>query len=225
MGGMSSAFRFPRRPPQVPTPVLPEPERSGRGKRTASTRTPTPVGGGRRLPRGFRQPALEMTLPSDLGRRPTSADVELRKGFDGRTLPQMVEAAFARLKSPLAGGQRAALGPLLAQNAKAFTLEVNNAFVPGSAVHLRFSAADGAQVAVVGTASATHPTLLEVVREGREPTYLLRDSRGGFQPLARMGHPIAFRAELHWEPDGVKVTYPAWQPPALSASDLSAFEG
>lgn len=176
------------------------------------------------LPRGFTSPRVHLDIPKNLGRPPNSDDIQVVRGFDGLTPGEAVAKIAANLGDPVHSSNRAFVDDTIRSSHKAFTVAVNNAFIPGSPVHNRFHQMRS-PVAIVGTMSAVHPTLIEVRHQPDKPTYYTRDG-ANLQRIDDMRYPIILRADLLWQPaPGVRVTHPQWRAPVLSDVTGTVIEG
>ena len=182
------------RPPLVPTP---------------------PVVDDPRLPgKRFVTPSLVLVVPDGLGRAPTSDDVEVRQGFDGRTPDEAVAVARRGCTSTVHPRNEAFVEKTLRDNHKAFTLAVNNAFIPNAPFQQLVTQFPGAKLTVVGTMSSLNPVLVKVEQPNQEPVYLSRQS-GTYQPIAPMSYPVVMQAVIRQTPPGVALSYPKWSAPQL----------
>src|SRR5687767_214452 len=82
-----------------------------------------------RLPAGYRRPEFHMIVAETQGRPPTSSDVRIRLGFDGRNPAQALEQVLENAASPIHPHNQSFVTRTVQANHKAFTIAVNNAFV------------------------------------------------------------------------------------------------
>lgn len=171
-------------------------------------------------PAGFDPPTLvRLMIPDGLGRPPTSDDVTVEAGFDGKSPDEVVAIVRGRLTNVVHSSNERFVEQTIRDNHKAFTIAVNNLFAPGSppATFAESLAAD--ELVLLGTMSAVRPTILVAVRAG-VTTHYARGESGRYEPIDPPRYPVVIRARLrlatHAAGPGVRVFYPAWSAKVLS---------
>jgi hypothetical protein len=180
----------------------------------------------------FAQPTLALfEIPDNLGRPPTSQDVSVIKGFDGRTPADVERIVRKNLTNAIHPQNERFVTDTIRQTHKAFTIGLGNFFVAGSpgATFLR-TQTGGATVTLLGTASALNPSILEVDRAGKK-TYFVPGS-GAYAPLQAsmltptgIRYPILMRSTIRETPAGVRLSYPTWSASVLLAPTSTIVEG
>jgi len=174
---------------------------------------------------GFDVPALRLSVPDNLGHPPTSADVVVEAGFDGKTPDEVVAIVRGRITNVVDPSNERFVEATIRDNHKAFTLAVNNMFAPGSP-HAAFASALGAtSLTMLGTMSSVTPTILRAETNGTT-TYYARGGSGRYEALATPPkYPVIMRAKLSLGgPGGVRVFYPAWSAKVLAGPTASIVE-
>lgn len=174
---------------------------------------------------GFDPPtAARLSVPDGLGRPPTSNDVTVEAGFDGRSPDEVTAIVRARITNEVDRGNERFVDETIRATHKAFTIAVGNLFAPGSPpeASVRAIGADG--LTMLGTMSAVRPTILVAVKDGRE-SYYARGDAGRYEPIDPPRYPVIMRARVRLEPQGVRVFYPAWSAKVLEGPTTVISEG
>ena len=181
---------------------------------------------------GFDPPTLaRISVPPNLGRQPTSNDVDVEAGFDGKAAAEAAILVRGRLTNTVDASNERFVGRTIADDHKAFTLAIGNLFAQGSP-HAAFAKALGAdKLTLLGTMSAVHPTILVAEKAG-VTSYYARGASGGYEPLATPHYPVIMRARIRLETgaaddpgQGVRVFYPAWSAKVLEGPTTVIIEG
>jgi hypothetical protein len=171
-------------------------------------------------------------VPEGLGRPPTSADVQVRRGFDGKTVDEATALMRANLTTPLYPANEGFVAETLRATYRAVTLGTGNFLVP-DAPPARFlqTLEPGARVTLLGTMSALQPAILEV-EDSAGKSYFKRGSNGYeaveaalITNTGALFYPVVMRSEIRLQPQGVRTTYPAWSAKALSGPTMTVVEG
>lgn len=185
---------------------------------TTAAKAPKPI----QVSKVFVAPTFEMSIPDNLGRPPTSNDVIIKKGFDGRSVDQFVDVVRGQFK-PSASGKK--LDPAndrlvrdtLSNTFKAFTIGVNNAYNPKSPISQLAARYPGAKLTVLGTMSQVNPYVVRIDRLN-QPPLLFTKSASGFTPIATNPYQVVVQAEIQTMPtNGIRMGYPVWQAKNLEA--------
>ncbi len=181
---------------------------------------------------GFDPPTLaKISVPSNLGRPPTSNDVTVEAGFDGKLAAEAAILVRGRLTNTVDSTNETFVKRTIADNHKAFTLAVGNFFAQGSP-HATFAKALGAdKLTLLGTMSAVRPTILVAEKAGAT-TYYARGASGRYEPIDPPKYPVIMRARIRLETgaagdpgQGVRVFYPAWSAKVLTGPTTTIIEG
>jgi hypothetical protein len=172
-------------------------------------------------------------IPDNLGRPPTSSDVRVAKGFDGKT-PAKAEAIVRKNLTTMVHPQNERfVSETIQQCHKAFTIGLGNFFAVGSpgARFLEQQTAAGGTLTLLGTASLVNPSVLELDRFGRKAYFV--PGPGGYVPLQAsavadtgiLRYPVLMRSVLRPTPAGIRLSYPKWSASVLSAPTTTITEG
>jgi hypothetical protein len=181
---------------------------------------------------GFDAPTLaKISVPSNLGRPPTSNDVTVEAGFDGKAAAEAAILVRGRLTNTVDASNESFVKRTIADNHKAFTLAVGNLFADGSP-HATFAKGLGAdKLTLLGTMSAVHPTILVAEKAGAT-AYYARGASGRYEPIDPPKYPVIMRARIRLatgaasDPgQGVRVFYPAWSAKVLTGPTTTIIEG
>lgn len=182
---------------------------------------------------GFDAPTLaKLSVPPGLGRPPTSNDVTVEAGFDGKSAAEAAVIVRGRLTNVVDSQNESFVKRTIADNHKAFTIAVGNFFAQGSP-HATFAKGLGAdKLTLLGTMSALNPTILVAEKAG-VTSYYARGTSGRYEALPTPPkYPVIMRARIRLETgaagdpgQGVRVFYPAWSAKVLSAPTTTIIEG
>ena len=178
---------------------------------------------------GFDAPTqARLAYPDNLGRPPTSADITVEAGFDGKSPAEVGTVVRGRLMNTVDSSNERFVAQTIADTHKAFTIAVGNMFAQGSP-HARFASSLGAEsLTMLGTMSALKPTILVAVKDGRT-TYYARGASGSYEAIETPRYPIIMRARIQLgteaKPQGVRLFYPAWSAKVLTGPTTTIYEG
>jgi hypothetical protein len=174
---------------------------------------------------------VRITVPPNLGRPPTSNDVGIEAGFDGKSPTEVTAIVRSRLTNTIDRSNDRFVSQTIASTHKAFTIAVNNFFGPVSPPRILAVNLNPDRMTVLGTMSALHPTYLVAEKAG-VTTYYTRGDDGAYQAVPTPNYPVIMRARIqcvslgaHPAPFGVRVFYPAWSAKVLAAPTGSVSEG
>jgi hypothetical protein len=168
---------------------------------------------------GLIAPTLaDIEIPPNLGRPPTSADVKVLHGFDGKTPDEVAALVRADITNAVDPSNESFVHRTAVQTFTLFTIAVNNVFVAGSppATFVAGLVHGGARLTMLGTPSWDDPTVLMAETAGAAPRYYALAEHGVYQPMPSMPYPVLMQTPLRLDPAGVRVTYPAWSAPVLA---------
>jgi len=181
---------------------------------------------------GFDPPTLaKISVPPNLGRPPTSNDVTVEAGFDGKAAAEALILVRGRLTNTVDSSNESFVKRTIADNNKAFTLAVGNFFAQGSP-HATFAKALGAdKLTLLGTMSSVRPTILVAEKAG-VTTHYARGGSGRYEPIDAPKYPVIMRARIRLETggaddpgQGVRIFYPAWSAKVLTGPTTTIIEG
>jgi hypothetical protein len=181
---------------------------------------------------GFDAPLLaKLSVPSNLGRPPTSNDVTVEAGFDGKPAAEAAILVRSRLTNTVDSSNERFVAQTIKDNHKAFTIAVGNMFAAGSP-HALFVRSLGAEkLTLLGTMSSLNPTILLAEKAGTK-AYYARGAGGRYEPIETPKYPVIMRAQIRLAtsaPDdpgqGVRVFYPAWSARQLIGPTTVITEG
>ncbi|MGI5860899.1 MAG: hypothetical protein ACOX6T_02460 [Myxococcales bacterium] len=172
----------------------------------------------------FVEPRFELYFPDNLGRRPTSADIKVRKGLDGRSPEQMLEVVLGKSTGRIHESNKRLVESTILDVHKAFTIGVNNAFCQGSPLQRLAQQYPGANITLLGTLSAITPTVVKIEQPGKEPLYFQRGGTG-FLQMGKQPYQVIMQAALRLSPPGVQLGYPAWGQANLAGPTSFVIEG
>ncbi len=175
---------------------------------------------------GFEPPMQsKLLVPSNLGRPPTSEDVTVETGFDGRSPAEVETLVRGRLTNTVDPARERFVGETIRGTQKSFTIAISNLFASSSR-DVQFLAGLGAnEVTVLGVASHVNRTFLVVSVSG-SPAYYVRGPTGAYvsTPVPKYSPLMRARVRLGGQP-GVRIFYPSWSSPRLAAYDVEIIEG
>lgn len=174
---------------------------------------------------GFDPPTLgRLSIPDNLGRPPTSNDVTVEAGFDGKSPDEAIAIVRSRITNEIDASNERFVTQTIRDTHKAFTIAVGNLFASGSP-HATFARSLGADsLTMTGTMSALNPTILVAEKAGTK-TYYARGASGRYEAIPAPKYPVIMRARVQLEPQGVRVFYPAWSAKVLSGPTTVITEG
>jgi hypothetical protein len=181
---------------------------------------------------GFDPPTLaKISVPPNLGRPPTSNDVTVEAGFDGKPAAEAAILVRGRLTNTVDSSNEGFVRRTIADNHKAFTLAVGNFFAQGSPPATFAKALGAEKLTLLGTMSAVRPTIL-LAEKGGVKTYYARGAGGAYEAIAAPKYPVIMRARIRLatgaanDPgQGVRVFYPAWSAKVLTGPTTTIIEG
>lgn len=183
---------------------------------------------------GFDPPTLaKISVPSNLGRPPTSNDVTVEAGFDGKPAAEAAAIIRGRLTNTVDPSNERFLSQTIKDNHKACTIATGNYFVPGSP-HARFidtaTTLGAVKLTLLCTVSAVNPTVLVSETAAGVKTYWVKGANG-FETIAAPKYPVIIRTQLRFptgadgDPgQGVRVFYPAWSAKVLAGPTSTVIE-
>jgi len=181
---------------------------------------------------GFDPPTLaKIALPPNLGRPPTSNDVTVEAGFDGKTPAEVLAIVRGRLTNTVDPSNERFVDSTITANHKAFTIAVGNFLIPSSPNGRLLASLRGLgakKFTLLGTMSAIKPTIIETEDANGIKSYWSRGDTGQFGRIDKPSYPVIMRARLRIdgpEGQGVRVFYPAWSAKVLTGPTTVVIEG
>jgi hypothetical protein len=184
---------------------------------------------------GFDPPTLaKISVPPNLGRPPTSNDVTVEAGFDGKPAAEAAILIRGRLTNTVDSSNERFITQTIKDNHKACTIATGNYFVPGSP-HARFidtaKTLGAVKLTLLCTVSAVNPTILQAETAAGVKTYWVKGANG-FETIVAPKYPVIARTQLRFpttapnDPgQGVRVFYPAWSAKVLMGPTGTVIEG
>ncbi len=173
---------------------------------------------------GFDPPdKMRFEIPDGLDHRPTSRDVRVNAGFDGKSPDEVLAIVKSRLRNTVHVSNRSFVDQTILETHHAFSIAINNLFAPGSP-HATFVKELGAdKLTMLGTMSAMSPTILVAETAGSTTFYTVQD--GHYAPIPKPGYPVIMRARIRVSEPGVRVFYPSWKAKVLAGPTGVIIEG
>ena len=174
---------------------------------------------------GFDPPtSARLSVPDNLGRPPTSNDVTVEAGFDGKSPDEVLATVRGRITNTVDASNERFVAQTITTTHKAFTIAVGNLFANDSP-HATFAQGLGADsLTMLGTMSALNPTILVAEKAGTK-SYYARGASGRYEAIPAPKYPVIMRARVKLDPQGVRVFYPAWSAKVLSGPTSVVTEG
>lgn len=165
-----------------------------------------------------------LSIPDNLGRPPTSADVTVEAGLDGKAPEEALTIVRSRLTNVVHPENERFTTQTIKDTHKAFTIAIGNLFAQGSP-HAAFARSLGADsLTMLGTMSALKPTIL-LAEKGGQKAYYARGAGGRYEAIEAPRYPVIMRARIRLEPQGVRLFYPAWSAKVLTGPTTVIIEG
>ena len=173
---------------------------------------------------GFDPPtAAKLSVPDHLGHAPTSNDVTVEAGFDGKTPDEVVTLVRARLTNTVYAQNESFTNDTIKTTHKAFTIGLGNFYSLGSPPSNFAWTLGGAKLTLLGTMSAVTPTILMAEKAGTT-TYYSRGPSGVYEAIPTPKYPIIMRARIQLRPMGERVFYPQWSAKVLTGPTSTVTE-
>jgi hypothetical protein len=164
------------------------------------------------------KPAYHIVIPDNLGRAPRTSDVQIKKGFDGKSPDEVVSLVRSKLKGGIHPQNRTFVEKQIRENHRTFTIAVSNMFVAGSPPN-RFVGQLAARnaVTVQMTMSSVNPVIITALAPGQTtPRHYARSTNGDWQQIPAHKYPVVAEAKIRLRPEpGLTMDYPRWAAPAL----------
>lgn len=172
---------------------------------------------------GFDPPtAARLSVRDGLRRPPTSRDVTVEAGFDGKTPDEVVTLVKSRLTNALDDRNDQFVTDTITATHKAFTIAVGNVFATGP-TQTFVGGLQADSVTMLGVMSVIRPTILMTTKAGKTQ-YYARGTTGEYEAIAPPSYAIAMRARIALQPQGVRVFYPAWASRGLAGRIVTVTE-
>jgi hypothetical protein len=174
-----------------------------------------------------------MEIPDNLGRPPTSNDVQIARGYDGRLRAPALAMIRANIQNPVHVQNERFVSDSIAASYKAFNVGLSNLFIPGSPPRRFMDSLAPDSVEFLCTISTLNPTIVRYEKDGRVG-YLQRAPSGGGYVRAdaslikddgEIRYPVLLRAKVRFDKPGVQLEYPKWSATVLSAPTSTVTEG
>lgn len=175
---------------------------------------------------GFDQPDLaRLSLPDGHTGRPTFDDITVVTGFDERSPDEATALVRARITNVVHSSNERFIDTQIRRAHKSFTLAIGNFFAAGSPQAQLASSVQGGSITLLGTLTASVPTVVMVEKDG-QTTYYARRTGGAYQPTSKPRY-VVMRARINptAESPGVRIFYPAWSAKVLAGPTVTVIEG
>jgi hypothetical protein len=174
-----------------------------------------------------------MEIPDNLGRPPTSNDVQVARGYDGRLRAPALAMIRANIQNAVHPQNERFATDSIAATYKAFHIGLSNLFIVGSPPRNFMDSLAPDSIEFLGTISTLNPTIVRYEKDGRVG-YLQRAPSGGGYVRAdaslinqngELRYPVLIRAKVRFDKPGVQMEYPKWSATVLTAPTGSVTEG
>jgi hypothetical protein len=162
---------------------------------------------------GFDPPTFaDIELPP--GMAPTADNVQVNKGFDGKTPNEAFAIVKSHILNKVAPQNDTFVETTIKTNHKAFTLAVGNLFAQASPYVAWLDTLDADRITMLGTISAVNPTVIMVEKAGKPTAYFARGDSNAYESFdwPHYKYPILMRARIRRTSDpagqGVRIYYP-----------------
>ncbi len=165
-----------------------------------------------------------LEVPDNLGRPPTSNDVTVVKGFDGRTFEATLALVQGRLTNHVHPQNERLVRDTVAISHKAFTIAVGNLFAPDSPPQRFVNSLGASQISVLGLMGQITPVAIEARYADGRVEYYQRKTLD-YERVEKPPQRLIMRTRISLEPAGVAVYYPAWSLTVLKQPTTTVIEG
>ncbi|MFT3835875.1 MAG: hypothetical protein QM723_02625 [Myxococcaceae bacterium] len=179
---------------------------------------PGPVGPNHPNPLPLPEPTPDISLPANLGHRPTTKDLVIKRTFDGLTPEAAAGNIKGKLQSPVTAEHQPMLDATVTARVRDMQAALNNVFTPGTPISQFLQAKLPAQIRVLGSMSGSTPVTYQVTQPGQPSKYYGASWGGQLAELSKPPLQVVMNAEVTLSPRGIRMTYPAWQSAGLSDS-------
>lgn len=163
-------------------------------------------------------------VPDNLGRPPTSADVRVVKGFDGRTPDEAYAIVRGRAAQFIHPQNERLLRQTFDISHKAFNVALGNFFADGSPPVRFLKGLGPVKANLLGLLRQLTPVALEVTfPDGRVEYYM--NTTGTYQKVTKPTQQVIMRSPVSLAPLGVRVFYPQFRQSNLTAPTSTVVEG
>lgn len=163
-------------------------------------------------------------VPDNLGRPPTSADVRVVKGFDGRTPDEAYAIVRSRAAQFIHPQNERLLRETFDISHKAFNVALGNFFAEGSPPMRFLKGLGPVKANLLGLLRQLTPVALEItLPDGRVEYYM--NTTGTYQKVTKPTQQVIMRSAVSLDPPGVRVFYPQYRQSNLTAPTSTVVEG
>jgi hypothetical protein len=155
-------------------------------------------------------------IPDNLGRPPTSNDVTVVKGLDGRTSEEAYKLFRGRVTNRIAPSNEAIARSTFLETHRLFNISLANFFAANSptAAFVKQLGAKTVMLKGLLTGANTNLMLEATFADGRVVYY--QKNGGNYAPVAKPTYQVIMRSPIVLTTPGVRVFYPAWSAPQLA---------
>lgn len=171
------------------------------------------------------KPKPNITLPPKLGRPPTTADLIIKRTFDGLTPAAAENKVRFAFQGTIAPENAKLVSTTISARVRDMQVALNNVFTKGTPNRAFLESKLPAEIQVLGSLSASTPICYQVTQRGQEPKYFTKNWSGGFVEMPKPPIQVVMKGKLTLEPMGLQMTYPKWQNKALAGPLTTITEG
>ena len=170
-------------------------------------------------------PTPDITLPPNLRRPPTGADLIINRTFDGMTPQACAERIVSGFKGTIAPQNKKLVDDTVTARVRDMQVALNNAYTPNTPPRKFLESKLPASIDVLGSLSNSNPIVYRITRPNAQPEYYMKDWSGGMVQMPKAPGQVVMEARITLDPAGLKMNYPSWQNPGLAADVTTITEG
>jgi hypothetical protein len=164
------------------------------------------------------EPKPNITLPPKLNRPPTTADLIIKRTFDGKT-PEAAAASVRRgFRGKIDPANEQLVSATITQRVRDMQVALNNVFTKGTPNRQFLESQQPADIKVLGSMAQSSAVVYQVTQPGSEPKYYTKGWSGQMTLMAKPPSLVIMSADITLEPRGLKMTYPQWKHQALASA-------
>ncbi len=157
-----------------------------------------------------------ITLPPKLGRPPTTADLIIKRTFDGLTPAAAAKEITRRHNGPIAAQNKTLVATTVDARVRDMQVALNNVFTKGTPNRQFLDSHQPAAITVIGSLAASSAIVYQVTKPNQEPRYFTRAwGNGGFVETTPPKQ-VVMEARLSLDPPALRMAYPEWKNKALA---------
>ncbi|MFZ5443894.1 MAG: hypothetical protein ACOZQL_28070 [Myxococcota bacterium] len=168
------------------------------------------------LPTKLPEPTPDITLPPNLKRPPTAADLIINRTFDGLTPQAAAGRIREKFKGTIAPQNEALVKQTVDARVRDMQVALNNVFTPGTPNRRFLESQLPATLRVIGSLSQSNPVVYEVSKRGEGTKYYTKSWSGSFVEMPKPPAQVVMSAQVTLEPRGLQMNYTEWSNKALA---------